>query len=136
MTGEWKEAKGTAGSRANTTQKYYPAVPYKNEDFHPSCGIDNYKNATNVRNCELYGLKDLNQSSSYVREKIVDFLNHLIDLGVAGFRIDSAKHMWPSDLKVIYGRLKNLNTDYGFPKDAKPFIYQQIIDLGKGNKIN
>lgn len=39
-----------------------------------------------VRNCELGGLKDLNQRSEYVRFMIVGFLNKLIDLGVAGFR--------------------------------------------------
>jgi glycosidase len=39
-----------------------------------------------VRNCELGGLVDLNQGSEYVREKIIGFLNHLIDLGVGGFR--------------------------------------------------
>lgn len=39
-----------------------------------------------VRNCELSGLKDLNQGSEYVRRMIVDYMNHLIDLGVAGFR--------------------------------------------------
>lgn len=39
-----------------------------------------------VRNCELGGLKDLNQRSEYVRFMIVGFLNKLINLGVAGFR--------------------------------------------------
>lgn len=39
-----------------------------------------------VRNCELVGLKDLNQADEHVRKMIVDFMNDLIDLGVAGFR--------------------------------------------------
>lgn len=83
-----------------------------------------------MRNCELNGLKDLNQGTEYVRGKIVDALNHLIDLGVAGFRVDAAKHMWPADLGVIYSRLKNLNTDHGFELNSRPFIYQEVIDLG------
>lgn len=130
MTGDWSNAQGTGGSYADTGSKYYPAVPYGSNDFHSSCTINNYNDASNVRNCELSGLKDLDQSSSYVREKIVEFLNHLIDLGVAGFRVDAAKHMWPGDLEAIYGQLKNLNTDYGFSSGARPFIYQEVIDLG------
>ncbi|KAI8436620.1 hypothetical protein MSG28_010127 [Choristoneura fumiferana] len=65
-----------------------------------------------VRNCELSGLKDLNQGSEYVRQQIVGFMNRLIDLGVAGFR------------------LNNLNTNHGFPSGARPYIYQEVIDLG------
>lgn len=60
----------------------------------------------------------------------MEFLNKLIDLGVAGFRVDAAKHMWPEDLKAIYSSVKNLNTDFGFPKNARPYIYQEVIDLG------
>jgi len=83
-----------------------------------------------VRNCELDRLHDLNQGSEYVRGKIVDYLNRLVDLGIAGFRIDAAKHMWPGDLKIIYDRIKNLNTNHGFPSGARPYIYQEVIDLG------
>lgn len=45
-------------------------------------------------------------------------------------RIDAAKHMWPEDLQVIYDRLKNLNTAHGFPPNARPYIYQEVIDYG------
>lgn len=38
--------------------------------------------------------------------------------------------MWPGDLRVIYDRLHNLNTNHGFPADARPYIYQEVIDLG------
>lgn len=38
-------------------------------------------------------------------------MNRLIDLGVAGFRIDAAKHMWPGDMQVVFGKLKNLRTE-------------------------
>jgi len=41
---------------------------------------------TQVRNCELVGLHDLDQSLVYVRQKIIEFLNRLIDIGIAGFR--------------------------------------------------
>lgn len=71
------------------------------------------------------------QSHDYVRQKIVEFLNHLVDLGVAGFRVDAAKHMWPSDLEAIYGSVKDLSTDHGFSAGTRPFFYQEVIDLGK-----
>jgi alpha-amylase len=38
--------------------------------------------------------------------------------------------MWPTDLSVIFGRLKDLNEDFDFPPKSKPFIYQEIVDLG------
>lgn len=38
--------------------------------------------------------------------------------------------MWPHDLRVIYDRLRNLNTAHGFPSGARPYIYQEVIDLG------
>ena len=34
-----------------------------------------------VRNCRLVGMNDLHQGSAYVREKIVEYLDHLVDLG-------------------------------------------------------
>ncbi|XP_029173184.1 alpha-amylase 4N-like [Nylanderia fulva] len=129
MTGDHKDAKGTGNSTANTYDFSYQAVPYSRYDFHTPCAIDNYQDATNVRNCELVGLHDLDQSKEYVRQKIVTFLNKAIDVGVAGFRVDAAKHMWPNDLKEIYSRLKNLNSEY-FDANARPYIFQEVIDYG------
>lgn len=92
---------GTGGSTANVSAKDYPAVPYSALDFHYSCPIQNYNDPIQVRNCELVGLPDLDQSKKWARDRILEFLNKLISLGVAGFRVDAAKHMWPQDLKVI-----------------------------------
>lgn len=60
----------------------------------------------------------------------MEFLNHLTSLGVAGFRVDAAKHMWPSDLQAIYGSVNGLSSEHGFPTGSKPFIYQEVIDFG------
>lgn len=38
--------------------------------------------------------------------------------------------MWPMDLLSIYNKLNNLNTELGFPDNSRPFIYQEVIDLG------
>ncbi|XP_041985036.1 alpha-amylase 2-like [Aricia agestis] len=134
MTGEPPENYGTAGNTAVYSNWDYPAVPFNRDHFNwPHCvidGMDYANNAWRVRNCELVGLKDLNQGHEHVRTMIVNFMNKLIDLGVAGFRIDAAKHMWPEDLRIIYDRLHNLNTAHGFPENARPYIYQEVIDYG------
>ncbi|XP_010122825.1 PREDICTED: alpha-amylase 2B-like, partial [Chlamydotis macqueenii] len=82
-----------------------------------------------VRDCRLVGLLDLDLEKDYVRSRVAEYMNYLIDIGVAGFRIDAAKHMWPGDVKAILDKLKDLNTKW-FPAGTKPFIYQEVIDLG------
>lgn len=121
---------GTAGSTCDPLARDFPAVPFNGSHFHADCQIDNYNNATNIRVCELVTLPDLDQSNSFVREKIVGYLNHLLDLGVAGFRMDACKHMDPADLKAIYDSLKPVSPLYLYPPFARPFIYQEVIDLG------
>lgn len=121
---------GTGGSFADSRSLHYPAVPFGPADFNPACSINSYLDKYQVRNCRLVGLPDLKQSRPWVRNRIIDMLNNLIDLGVAGFRIDASKHMWPADLETIYNELKNLNTSFGFEPDTRPFIYQEVIDLG------
>lgn len=86
MTGSANPAYGTGDSSAVPDQLSYPTVPYSVEDFHKPCLIQNYNNATEVRDCELSGLHDLDQSKEHVREKIVEFLDKIIDHGIAGFR--------------------------------------------------
>ena len=124
---------GTAGSPSNYNERSYPAVPYGPDDFHPACDIQDYQDSVQVRNCQLSSLLDLNQTQPHVREMIVNYLNKLVDLGVAGFRVDAAKHMWPSDLEVIYDSVNDLNTEFGFAEHTRPYIYQEVIDLGQEN---
>lgn len=33
-------------------------------------------------------------------------------------------------MNAIFTQLHNLNTSYGFPANSKPFIVQEVIDLG------
>lgn len=129
MTGKQGKIIGTGGSTADTDKLYYPAIPFNATDFHHRCTIDNYNDPIQVRNCELVGLPDLNQTAPTVREKIIEFMNRLIELGVAGFRVDAAKHMWPADLEAIYRNLDNLTTKY-FPANKRAYIFQEVIDLG------
>ncbi|CAH1961407.1 unnamed protein product [Acanthoscelides obtectus] len=126
------QGSGTDGNSCDPGSRSYPAVPYGSLDFHASCAIENYDDPKESRNCELLDLPDLDQSKQHVRDKIVKYMNHLIGLGVAGFRVGAAKHMWPADLDAIFGSVNNLNT-YFFPAKSRPFIYQEVIDFGGGN---
>jgi hypothetical protein len=54
MTADYPNATGECGTTADTYKKYYPAVPYGPGDFNPTCKINNYQDAANVSNTELY----------------------------------------------------------------------------------
>ncbi|XP_065073859.1 alpha-amylase 1-like [Ochlerotatus camptorhynchus] len=119
---------GTGGSVVDGLN--YPAVPFGPNDFNPHCAIEDYNNVYQVRNCWLVNMPDLALGTQWVRDRIVDLLNKIIGYGVAGFRVDATKHMWPGDLEHVFSRLNNLNTNHGFPQGARPFITQEVIDLG------
>lgn len=78
-----------------------------------------------MRDCRLVSLLDLALEKDYVRGKVAEYMNKLIDLGVAGFRVDACKHMWPGDLENIYARLHNLSSTW-FPNGSRPFIFQEV----------
>uniref|UniRef100_A0A671SD40 alpha-amylase n=1 Tax=Sinocyclocheilus anshuiensis TaxID=1608454 RepID=A0A671SD40_9TELE len=129
----WPDCAGYLGT-GFTVDQSFSSVPYSYLDFNDgkcktgSGHIENYHDIYQVRDCCLEDLLDLALEKDYVRGKLAEYLNKLIDLGVAGFRVDACKHMWPGDLTNVYGRLKTLNTKW-FPSGTKPFIYQEIIDL-------
>ena len=102
MSGRGSSGSGTGGSGYNGDSQDYPGVPFSNLDFHqPYCEIQNYGNADEVRNCYLVALNDLDGGKDYVRGKIADYINDLVNIGVMGFRVDASKHMWPGDLEGI-----------------------------------
>ena len=80
-----------------------------------------------MKNCRRQGLRDLNQALEENRFLIRDYLNHLIDMGVAGFRVDSAKFMWTADLLQIYDSLSILRSDW-FAAGERPYIYQDVYE--------
>ncbi|XP_076082685.1 alpha-amylase-like [Mytilus galloprovincialis] len=136
MTGAGGHGTGTGGSHWNGGAMSYPGVPFSSWDFNGNrechsgdLNIHNYGNKEEVRNCRLVSLTDLKLGKEYVRSKIAEYMNHLISIGVAGFRMDAAKHMWPGDLQAIYGKLHGLNSKY-FPGSPRPFIFQEVIDMG------
>uniref|UniRef100_H3A6W9 Alpha-amylase n=1 Tax=Latimeria chalumnae TaxID=7897 RepID=H3A6W9_LATCH len=125
----------SCGTYFNAGTEDFPAVPYSSWEFNDgkcktkSGEIESYQDANQVRDCRLVSLLDLNLQKDYVRGKIAEYMNRLIRIGVAGFRVDGSKHMWPGDMKAVFDQLNSLNTRW-FPKDSKPFIYQEVIDLG------
>ncbi|UYL09054.1 alpha-amylase family protein [Bdellovibrio sp. SKB1291214] len=114
---------GFAGS--TFTHNNYPGV-YSPNDFH-YCGrngnnnIVNYRDLYELQNCQLVGLADLATESAYVQQKMADYLNHLLDLGVSGFRLDAAKHMPSKDLAQITKRMKR-----------SAYVFQEIIHESYG----
>jgi alpha-amylase len=103
------QSSGTGYAGTEFTKYEYPGL-YTREDFHncnltPNDSIENYKNLAQVQTCELLGLSDLDQTRQNVQQNILGYLNDLLSLGIAGFRIDAAKHMYAPDLKVIIDQL-------------------------------
>ncbi|XP_053682948.1 alpha-amylase 4N-like [Sabethes cyaneus] len=129
MAGGSGAVRGTAGSIAYPASKDFPDAPYGGADFNDACTVIESSETHEVRNCQLDDRPDLNLGLARVRQRMVDFLNKLIVMGVAGFNIRSAKHMWPYDLKTIYSKLENLSTTAGFAAGSRPFIYQDVEDL-------
>ncbi|MFF5404698.1 alpha-amylase family protein [Streptomyces misionensis] len=100
---------GTGTGGTQYTKYNYPGV-YSDSDFH-TCrtSIDNYQDRSNVQNCELVGLADLDTGAEHVRATIAGYMNDLLSLGADGFRIDAAKHIAAADLANIKSRLTNPN---------------------------
>ena len=92
---------GTAGNTYTNTGDF-PAVPYTSEDFH-SCteNIMNYRDVTDVQECRVSGLQDLDTSSTHVRSVLAQYFATLLDLGVSGFRVDAVKHIAADDVLAI-----------------------------------
>merc|ERR1712038_122665 len=124
MSGHGMSGTGSGGSGFDGNSLSYPAVPFGYNDFHqPYCEIYDYNNPEEVRNCYLVSLNDLNGGTDYVRQKIADYINDLISIGVKGFRVDASKHMWPGDLEAIQDRLSDVDGE-------RPLIYHEVIDHG------
>ncbi|MDJ0632320.1 MAG: alpha-amylase family protein [Xenococcaceae cyanobacterium MO_188.B29] len=106
---------------------------YSPQDFHPRTCINNDQDRYQVTHGWLgCSLPDLNTESPYVRQEAKNYLTHLLDLGVDGFRIDALKHIEsqyfeevlavvPSD-KYMYGEVLSGNLD-------DSYIYTGIHDL-------
>lgn len=106
---------GVAGSQYG----FRSFTNYSPTDFHDPCSINDYGNRSEVQNCELVGLADLNTSAPYVQETLAGYLNDLLDIGVTGFRFDASKHMAVGDIQGVLSKV-----------NGTPLVFQEVIDQG------
>jgi alpha-amylase len=124
MTGVDQSSTTSYGGATFTNNYSYPTAGYSYPDFHhyptncPNSNnqISDWNNVTQVQECQLSGLADLNTETDYVRSKIAGYLNDLIGIGVDGFRVDAAKHIAQADVAAIRSKLV-----------SQPLIYQEIF---------
>ena len=120
------------GSNGTNYSKYeYPGL-YTMSDFHAPCSVTNYQDAANVQDCELLSLPDLNTGLASVRQKIAGYLVTLARLGVAGFRIDAAKHIQQVELDDILKRVNDTLTADG---RQLPYVFLEVIG-GSGEALS
>ena len=129
MTNYPSPGTGSAGSQYS---KYdYPGL-YTSADFHTPCTVTDYTSAANVQDCELLGLPDLNTELTRVRDTIAAYLIKLARLGVAGFRIDAAKHIQQVSLDSIFTIVDSTLTAEGRPI---PYYFLEVIG-GAGEALS
>jgi alpha-amylase len=121
---------GTGSNGTAYTKYSYPGL-YTPADFHAPCGIFDYQNVVQVQDCELLSLPDLDTGSPTVRRKIADYLLMLARLGVAGFRVDAAKHMQPVELDSIISLVNRPLAAEGKPL---PYFFLEVI-AGNGEAV-
>jgi alpha-amylase len=120
------------GSNGTAYTKYeYPGL-YASSDFHTPCALNNYQSAANVQDCELLSLPDLNTGRTSVRQTIADYLIRLVRLGVAGFRIDAAKHIQQVELNDILALVNQTLAGEGRPL---PYVFLEVIG-GAGEALS
>ena len=62
-------------------------------------------------------------------------MNALISHGVAGFRIDAAKHIWPADLEAVLDLTDDLDPRWFGPK-KRSYVYHEVIDGGNNGDVS
>lgn len=108
MTGR---ADGFGFGQSRFSHYEYPGL-FSYEDFH-HCGrngnddIKDFTDLYELQNCELLNLADLKTGDGRVQAKLAALLSRLLDLGVAGFRVDAAKHMPAQDIGSIFALLRS-----------------------------
>lgn len=143
---------GVAGTEYNGSYGRYPGIGiYQYEesgnnhqyglpsgDFHTcksnvSDNISDYTNADEVWNCRLSTMWDINTGSDRVQNIQAEYLAHLWEDGVRGFRIDSAKHMDPNDIASIK---RKFMTKAGITDERSfPWSQEVIYHNGESEKF-
>lgn len=90
---------GTAGSKYDSASYRYPKL--KAADFHRQGPLTDFGSREQIQQHDLGGLPDLDTGSVRVQELLANHLKQLHEWGVAGFRIDAAKHVDVAELTEI-----------------------------------
>lgn len=100
---------------------------YRPENFHHdatntshNCKVSDWDDKKNVQHCDLSGLPDLRTGSREVQNMLSSYLQKLLEYGVQGFRIDAAKHINATELRVIMEQGSRNHT---------PFIFQEVFTV-------
>ena len=100
----WERGNSSLGNPINSPDTGdFPSVPYTKENFH-----------------EARGLHKVRTEDPYVQQKIVEYLTTLLELGIAGFRVDLAWAMESEDLRTIFNQLPDI------VMGGRPFIVHEI----------
>ena len=72
--------------------------------YHSNCQINDWNNQYQVENCRLADLPDLDQSNSYVRGELKNWVKYMVDTyGFDGIRIDTIPEV-PKDFWTEFGQ--------------------------------
>jgi len=106
-------------------------------DNSRNCAVTNYHDKFNVQYCDLVGLPDLCTGCKSVQKRIAAYLNKMADIGIAGIRIDAAKHQ---DAGELGGILAGINGLYNFQEvisgGGEAVTPNQYFSLGQVTEFN
>ena len=124
------------------TDGFYEAVGGRDKMYHTHGleGINDYNDRTQCTHQGVGGLPDVNTENPLFQKYYMGFVNRLIELGVRGFRYDTAKHIGvhsdPLDTEagvtendfwdVATGRKKVLGVSLAIPYDSL-FVYGEVL---------
>ncbi|RIY21505.1 glycosidase [Bifidobacteriaceae bacterium VN002] len=142
-----KDTVGVGGSKYDAANQSFPDAGYTKDDFHKSTeNISTYRKAEIVWTHRLVGLLDLDTSNPHVQKTLGEYFAHMLKLGVAGFRVDAAKHMSPQDVKCIKDAAAEaagttpdkiwwMQETIGFPEQDPRIQPNQYLQTGEVNEF-
>jgi len=101
---------------------------HEKHNLSTNCRVTNWMDKKNVQHCDLWGLPDLCTSCAYVQQRVSSYLTKLVDIGVAGFRVDAAKHIDGPDLKKIMSMTANGKNVFWF-QEVFASVYEAVTPL-------
>ena len=124
------------------TDEFYEAVGGRDKMFHTHGleGIQDYNDRTQCTHQGVGGLPDVNTENPLFQKYYMEFVNKLVNMGVRGFRYDTAKHIGvhsdPLDTEagvnendfwdVATGRKEVLGVSLAIPYDSL-FVYGEVL---------